>query len=174
MEVMIGDADAEPGVYNEKASPAAILLQQQRPLCGSVAATCGANYNSDTVSGDSDLDSLDYQSSGSTVDGKGGSGGRRSHVAIPAIMRRHLNCMKTVQMFKLSGGIFSLQSWMNHSRGQLRFSNQLNRRKGRRNCPGPDAINTEEMVASAVSALVVLIIHWLRLLPATMLTTSIL
>jgi hypothetical protein len=127
--------------------PSAAALQP--PAVGSAA-----NCNSVTVSGDSDLDSLDYQSSGSTVDGKGGSGGRRSQVAIPAVMRRHLNCMKTVQMFKLSGGTFSLQSWMNHSRGHLRFPYQLNRSKGRRNCPGPDAVITEAIVASAVSALV--------------------
>ena len=61
---------------------------------------------------------------------------------MPAIMRRHLNCIKTVQMFKLSGGIFFLQPWMNRRRGHLRFSYQLNRRKGRRNCPWPDAVVT--------------------------------
>ena len=106
------------------------------------AVGSAANYDSDNESGDSDLDPLDYQSSGITVDGKDGSGGRRSHIAIPAIMRRHLNCIRTVQSFKLSGGIFSIQPWINRRRGHLRFSYQLYRGQGRWNCPGPDAIVT--------------------------------
>jgi hypothetical protein len=45
-------------------------------------------------------------------------------------------------MFTLSCGIFSLQTWMNRRRGHYRFSYELNRRKGRRNCPGSDAVAT--------------------------------
>ena len=115
------------------------------PGCGGSGGGGGsaANYDSDSFSGNSVLDTLDYQSSGSTADGgKGSSSRRRNQLTMPAIMRRHLNCIKTVQMFKLSGGIFFLQLWMNRRRGHLYFSYQLNRRKGRRNCPGPDAVVT--------------------------------
>ncbi len=142
-----GDADAEPGTgattgkqaqllycSNSKDASAAAL---QPPAVGSAA-----NYDRDNVSGDSDLDALDYQSSGSTVDGKGGSGGRQSHLTIPAIMRHHLNCIRTVQLFKISGEIFSIQPGINRRRGHLRFSYQLNRERGRRNRPGPDAVAT--------------------------------
>ena len=75
-----------------------------------------ANCDRGDVRSDSVLDALDYQSSGSTLDGSGGSGGRLSHLALPAIMRRQLNCIKTVQIFRLSCGISPLQLWSSRSR----------------------------------------------------------
>jgi hypothetical protein len=90
------------------------------------------------VSSDCDLDDLCYQRSEGTINSKSGRGGQRSHLALPGIMHRHLNCIKTVQMFRLSGGTFSLQSWLQRRLGQLRFSYQLN--SGCRDYPRPDAV----------------------------------
>ncbi len=141
MEVVIGNSDAEPGTGFTTGKQAQLLNCSNIKVPSAVAvqppaAGSAANYDSDTVSGDSDLDTLDYQSSRSTVDGKGSSGGRQCHLVIPASMCRQLNCIRTVQRFKLSGGIFNLLPWMNRHSKQLCFTYQLTRGKGCRNCPG--------------------------------------
>ena len=118
---MIGYAGIKPGtreVTGKKAQlprsfnssdPSAAVLQPSE-------VDSAANCDRGDVRSDSVLDALDYQSSGSTFDGKGGSGGRLSLLALPAIMRRQLNCIKTVQMFRLSCGISPLQLWSSRSR----------------------------------------------------------
>jgi hypothetical protein len=61
--------------------------------------------------------------SDSTIGGERGSGGRY-RLKLPPSMLRHLNCIKTVEMYKRSGGLFSLKPRMNRRR-HLRFPCRL-------------------------------------------------
>ena len=65
MEVVIGDADAEPGTGFTTRKQAQLLHCSNSKVPSAVAvqppaAGSAANYDSDNVSGDSDLDTLDH------------------------------------------------------------------------------------------------------------------
>jgi hypothetical protein len=68
-------------------------------------------------------------------------------------LRYQLSCAVNSIVSKQSNGsnsFFNFQPWINRRRKHLSFSYQLNRERGCRNCPWPDAVENVSMVASAV------------------------